>query len=140
MTSEVMTHVGALVEAHLRSDGPIADRLVGLASEAAARIAENHAIARDLVLELVRTEARPEDPSPYLAEVHAPVRAVLADGQRRGEVRSDLDAGFLAEMVVGALNAAVTQWLSDPHYPIEERLPRAAAFVWDAVRARPAED
>ena len=55
-------------------------------------------------------------------------------GQARGEIRTDEDARFLAEMVVGALNAAVTHWLSDPDYPIAERLPRAAQFVWEAIR------
>jgi hypothetical protein len=68
--------------------------------------------------------------------VHEPVTAALEAGQRRGEVRTDLDAQFLSEMVVGALNATVTHWLADPNYPIAERLPRAAAFVWEAVRAQ----
>ena len=36
------------------------------------------------------------------------------------------DAVFLAEMVLGMLNATITQWLSDPEYPIADQLPRAA--------------
>jgi AcrR family transcriptional regulator len=136
MTSEVLTYVGSLVEAHLRADLPIGGQLVGLARDAGGQIAENHHIARDVVLELIRMEARPEDTSPYLASVHEPVTAALEAGQRRGEVRTDLDAQFLSEMVVGALNATVTHWLADPNYPIAERLPRAAAFVWEAVRAQ----
>ena len=135
MTSEVVAYVGSLVETHLGGELPIGRQLVGLARDAGEQIAENHHIARDVVLELVRMEARPEDTSPYLARVHEPVTAVLKAGQRRGEVRSDLDAQFLSEMVVGALNATVTHWLADPTYPIAERLPRAAAFVWEAVRA-----
>jgi AcrR family transcriptional regulator len=136
MTSEVVAYVGSLVEAHLQSELPIGDQLVGLARDAGEQIAEHQPIARDVVLELVRIEARPEDTAPYLARVHEPVTAVLEIGQQRGEVRSDLAAEFLSEMVVGALNATVVHWLSDPNYPIAERLPRAAAFVWEAVRAQ----
>ena len=140
MTNEVVAYVGSLVEAHLHGNRSIGDQLVGLARDAGEQIAENHHIARDVVLELVRMEARPEDTAPYLGSVHAPVTAALEAGQKRGEVRSDLDAQFMSEMVVGALNAAVTHWLSDPNYPIAERLPRAAAFVWEAVRAEAATD
>lgn len=138
MTSEVFTYVGSLIEAHLGGERPIGRQLVGLARDAGEQIAENHHIARDVVLELVRMEARPEEPSPYLARLHQPVTAALEAGQMRGEVRSDLDAQFLSEMVVGALNATVTHWLADPNYPIAERLPRAAAFVWEAVRVEAA--
>ena len=138
MTSEVFTYVGSLIEAHLGGERPIGRQLVGLARDAGEQIAENHHIARDVVLELVRMEARPEEPSPYLARLHQPVTAALEAGQKRGEVRSDLDAQFLSEMVVGALNATVTHWLADPNYPIAERLPRAAAFVWEAVRVEAA--
>ncbi len=137
MTSQVVDYVGSLVESHLSGDLPIGEQLEGLATDAGQQIAENQHIARDVVLELVRMEASPEDPSPYLARVHEPVTAALAAGQARGEVRRDLDTEFLSEMVVGALNAAVTHWLSDPRYPIAERLPRAAAFVWEAIRVAP---
>ncbi len=75
--------------------------------------------------------------------------ARTADGQRRvdekghrfidegGEVSREQDASLLAEMVVGMLNAPVAHWLSNPDYPIEERLPQAGAFAWQAIRRRP---
>lgn len=134
MTSEVVSYVGALADAHLSGDAPIRDQLVGLAADAGAQIAENRGIARDVVLDLVRTNTRPDDTTPYLGRIHEPVAAMLERGQARGEIRGDDDAEFLAEMVVGALNATVTHWLSDPDYPIAERLPRAAQFVWEAIR------
>lgn len=137
MTSDVVSYVGLLLDANLRSELPIGEQLVGLAADAGSQIEQNHRIARDLVLELVRTEARPDDPPPYLARVHAPVAELLEVGQQRGEVRTDLDRDFLSEMVVGALNATVTHWLADASYPIAERLPRAAAFIWEAIRAKP---
>jgi hypothetical protein len=62
--------------------------------------------------------------------------AVLREGQETGDVRADLDATFLAEMVVGALHVGVTNWLVDPGYPLEERLLQTAAFIREAIQAR----
>ncbi len=137
MTGEVLEYVGELVERHLAGEGSIGEQLVGLAEDAARQIADNHGLARDVVLEFVRTESRPEDTAPYLARLQGPVADTLRRGQERGDVRQDEDPGFLAEMVLGALNAPVAHWLADPEYPIAERLPRAAAFVWGAIRQRP---
>jgi AcrR family transcriptional regulator len=135
MTSEIADHVGHLVEQHLDGPGSIRARLAGLAEDAARQIGETHQVARDVMLELVRTEGRPENTSPYLTRVHDPLRGMLEEGQRSGEVRSDEDAAFLAEMVLGALNTALTNWLADPNYPVAERLPRAAHFICDAIGA-----
>lgn len=135
MTGEVLEYVGELVERHLAGEGSIGEQLVGLAEDAARQIADNHGLARDVVLEFVRTESRPEDTAPYLARLQGPVAETLRRGQERGDVRRDEDAEFLAEMVLGALNAPVAHWLADPDYPIAERLPRAAAFVWEAIRS-----
>jgi hypothetical protein len=60
---------------------------------------------------------------------------MLREGQTRGEVRGDHDAAFLAQMVVGMLNAPVTRWLADPETPIGRELVAAARFAWDAIRA-----
>ncbi len=136
MTGEVLEYVGELVERHLEGGGSIGDQLVGLAEDAARQIADNHGLARDVVLEFVRRESRPEDTVPYLTRLQGPVADTLRRGQERGDVRRDEDAEFLAEMVLGALNAPVAHWLADPNYPIAERLPRAAAFVWEAIRIR----
>ena len=135
MTSEIADHVGHLVERHLAGPGSIRVRLAGLAEDAAHQIGETHQVARDVMLELVRTEGRPENTSPYLARVHDPLREMLEEGQRSGEIRSDEDAVFLSEMVLGALNTALTNWLADPNYPVAERLPRAAQFICDAIGA-----
>ena len=62
--------------------------------------------------------------------------ARILEGQRRGEVRGDLDAAFLAEIVIGALNVSVTHWLVDPEYPLEERMRQTAAFLTEAIQPR----
>lgn len=140
LAGEVVDHLQGLIdEAFSRSDSA-RERLIGVARTAGERIHENHGVARHVVLELVRTESRPGDEPPYLARVHEPVAAMLREGQERGEVRRDHDAAFLAQMVVGMLNAPVTRWLADPERPIGRELERAARFAWDAIRASEARD
>ena len=136
MTSEVVAYLQQIIEAELKQSGSAEARLVGLAGTAAAQIHAHEGIARDVVLELVRTRGRPDDTTPYLEQVFESVEGLLRDGQAGGEVRSDETAGFLTQMVVGMLNATITRWLADPGYPIEDELPRAARFAWDAVRER----
>jgi AcrR family transcriptional regulator len=135
MTSEVADALSLTVEQHLGRPGTIRQRVIGLAEDAASQIQATQMIARDVMLTLVRSEGRPENSSPYLQRVYQPLCEVLEEGQAQGEISSTEDPMFLAEMVLGGLNIALTNWLADPNYPIAERLPRAAAFLCDAMGA-----
>lgn len=134
MTTEVFDHLQALIEAHLLRPGSAQERIVAFADHAAADAHAARGVARDLVLELVRTRGKPGEAPPYLERVFAPFTKTLREGQRTGDVRDDLDAHFLAEMVLGALNATVINWMNDPNYPLEQRLRQAAAFIGEAIR------
>lgn len=138
MTTEVFDHLQALIQQHLLRPGTAQDRIVDFAERAAHNAAAARGVARDLVLELMRTRGRPSEAPPYLERIFAPVTRTLRDGQRRGEVRTDLDAAFLAEMVLGALNAPFINWMNDPDYPLERRLRQAAVFIGEAIRPRTA--
>lgn len=142
MTTEVVDFLQALLERQFApaTGAPVRERLTSFVRYAVNEIAETRGVARDVLLELVRSEATPGEPPPYLARVHEPFEKLLREGQERGEVRRDREAPFLAEMVVGVLNSAVTNWLANADYPIEERLPQAADFAWDALRRRPEAD
>jgi hypothetical protein len=91
-------------------------------------------LARDVLLELLRTRAGTGEAVPYLARVHDAFTRILREGQDKGEVRTDADAAFLAEMVVGAFNAAVINWMRDARYPLEQRFRQVAGFIGDAIR------
>jgi len=138
MTSEVFSFLGFAIEQQLKASGGTRERLARLAAEAADGIGESRGLAREVLLELVRSTARPGDVPPYLEQVHEPFAAVMAEGQERGEVRTDLDAHYLAEMAVGLFNTAITNWISDPDYPVEERLRLTAAFIGEAIEPRSA--
>jgi AcrR family transcriptional regulator len=137
MTTEVLATLETMLKEEFAAADATQDRLTGFVARAAERIAETRGLARDVLLELVRAEYEPGGQLPYVARIHEPIVAMLRSGQDRGEVRGDQDASFLAEMVVGMLNATITNWLSDPDYPIERRLRQAAQFAWEAVRAAP---
>ena len=140
MTTEVFDHLQELIAQHLLRPGTAQERLAGFAERAAQDASAARGVARDLVLELMRTRGRPGETPPYLERISAPIAKTLREGQRSGEVRTDLDAAFLAEMVLGALNAPFINWMNDPDYPLEQRLRQAAVFIGEAIRpttARP---
>lgn len=134
MTTEVFQHLQELIEQYLLRPGSAQDRILAFAERAASDAQAARGVARDVVLELMRTSARPGEAPPYLARIFAPIVKTIREGQRKREVREDLDAGFLAEMVLGALNATFINWMGDPNYPLEQRLRQAAAFIGEAIR------
>jgi AcrR family transcriptional regulator len=136
MTSEVSERLQTLLDEQLERAASAQERIRGFADAAARELEQSRGLAHDVMLELMQTAARPGKAIPYLTRVHEPFAAILREGQERREVRDDLDAAFLAEMVVGAFNAAVTNWLNDPGYPVEERLCQAADFIGEAIQAR----
>ena len=135
MTNMVVIHLQGLLDQELERETDTRSRLIGFARAAAGDIGQARGIARDVILTMVRSETVGGEP-PYLVRVHQPFAEMLREGQRSGEVREDLSENFLAEMVVGMLNATVTGWLADPSYPIEKQICQAADFAWEAVRAR----
>ena len=138
ITDQVVAALEGLIEEHLREEATVAEQLEGLSRNAASLISEQQKVAREVMLEMLRASSRPEDAAPYLASLRRPIATMIDRGQKRGEVRDDLEAEFLAEMVLGALHATLTQWLSDESYPIVARLPRAASFICEAIRAESA--
>jgi len=64
---------------------------------------------------------------------------LIEQGQRAGEMRNDYDAAFLAQMAVGMMNSAITNWLANPDYPVESGLVDAAEFALVTLRPEPDE-
>ncbi len=137
MTGEVVTHLQRLLDQAIDDEERgIRAQFAGLADHAANEIEQARAIAREVMLTIVGSETKPGETAPYLVQVHEPFAAIVRTGQERGEVRTDLDAEFLAEMVIGIFNATITNWLADPQYPIEKRIRQAADFATQAIQPR----
>lgn len=136
MTREASDHVEGMVARQLERAVSTQERILGFAVGVATDIGQAEGLAREVVLELLGSSARPGEAYPYLARAHAPFSELLRQGQRRGEIRADLDADFLSEMVLASLNVAVVHWIVDVAYPLEARLRQTVAFVNQAIEPR----
>jgi AcrR family transcriptional regulator len=116
-------------------------RLVRVFTALGEHLSETSELTRDLVLHLMRATpagAAAAAGSPQLSTLQAALGSLLREGQAQGDVRSDHDAGFLTELVVGAYCMIVIQWAKDPSYPLRERLEQTARFLGEAVAPRAA--
>lgn len=133
MTREVSERLQELVAEQIPRRASAQQKIRAFGERAADEIEASLGVARDVLLELLSTSSRPGEAFAYLASAYAPFVEIVAEGQRRGEVRTDHEASFLAEMVVGAFNAAAIQWINDPRYPLAERLRRTGVFIGEAI-------
>ncbi len=136
MTGEVVDHLHAMTVESLGGEGDAIDRLRDFVARAARDISENRDTARETLLEFVRLDGTPAGPHPYLERLFEPFVDLLGEGQREGSIRTDHPASFLGQMTVGMLNSAITSWLANPDYPVEEGLHAATDFAIETLRPR----
>jgi AcrR family transcriptional regulator len=134
MTGEVFEYLHTMTSEHLEGEGSSSEKLRAFISAAAEGISAGRGIARDVLLEFMRSDATPKGPHPYLERLFEPFVALIEQGQRTGEMRNDYDAAFLAQMTVGMMNSAITNWLANPDYPVETGLVEAAEFALISLR------
>ncbi len=140
MTGEVFEYLHGLTTQHLEGDGTSSEKLRNFISSAAEGIATSRGMARDVLLEFLRSDATPDGPHPYLQRLIDPFVALIEEGQSRGEMRTDYDATFLAQMAVGMLNSAITNWLTNPDYPVESGLVEVTEFTLKTLSSSPHSD
>ena len=134
MADEVVEALHAMTSADLEGPGAPDEKLRRFVTSAAESIRANRGIARDVLLEFIRTDASPNGPPPYLERLMQPFIALVDEGQRAGQMRTDRSAEFLAQMAGGMMNSAITNWLADPTYPVEEGLVEAAEFTIETLK------
>jgi AcrR family transcriptional regulator len=137
MTGEVVEHLHAMTVESLVGKGSAIGRLRRFIARAAEDISASRGAARETLLEMMRLDATPDGPHPYLERLFEPFVDLIAEGQRAGEIRTDRDAAFLTQMAVGMLNSAITNWLANPDYPVEEGLVEAAEFAIETLCRQP---
>lgn len=87
---------------------------------------DQHRLLRILVAETIRT---PSGASDGLSSMRALFRADIADGQVRGDVRTDYDAATLADAVLGLYSSVLLFWTTEADYPVAQRLRDAGALA-----------
>jgi AcrR family transcriptional regulator len=140
MTGEVFETLHAMTTEHLDGPGSSLSKLRAFVAAAADGISANRGIARDVLLEVLRSDATPDEPHPYLERLFEPFANLIAEGQRSGEMRDDYEAAFLAQMAFGMMNSAITNWLANPDYPVERGLKDAADFSLNTLRPERSHD
>lgn len=136
MTREVSARLEALVNEQLARDDSTQDRISAFASRVAEEILLVQGLAYDVMIELMQAGVRSGDVAPHVQGVLPCFTTLIREGQRAGDVRRDRDAEFLAEIVIGALNTAITNWLDDREYPLADRLQQTASFMGEAISPR----
>ncbi len=137
MTGEVFEYLHAMTSEHLDRPGSAGEKLRAFISSATEGITASRGVARDVLLEFMRSDATPAGPHPYLERLFEPFVRLIEEGQAAGEFRADYDATFLAQMAVGMMNSAITNWLADPEYPVETGLVEAAEFALNTLSTNP---
>ena len=140
MTGEIFEYLHVLTTQHLEGEGASSEKLRSFIGSAAEGIAASRGVARDVLLEFMRSDATPDGPHPYLQRLIDPFVALVEEGQRSGEMRTDYPASFLAQMAVGMLNSAITNWLTNPDYPVETGLVEVTEFTLKTLGAGPIPD
>jgi len=134
MTAEVFEHLQALVDEQIARPVSTQDQLLGFAERVAEEISRARNLAHDVLLGLMQIGLRRGDASPHLSGIRSPFAGLFVAGQANGHVRRDYDPEFLAEVVIGALNGAITNWLNDPDYPLADRLRETATLMGEAIQ------
>ena len=137
MAGEVFETLHAMTAQHLEGPGSSVKKLRRFIASTTDSIASSRGVARDVFLEFLKSDATPDEPHPYLDRLVGPFVDLVAEGQKRGEFRTDHGAAFLAQMAVGMMNSAITSWLADPEYPVEAGLADATEFAIQTLRAKP---
>ena len=137
MTEEVFAQLELLMSEVLSQPGTPQERIRRFARRVADETLAVRGLAKDVLLELHQIGVQSGDVAPHLAGMREPFERMLREGQQGRTVRDDLDAEFLAEFVIGALNTTVTNWLIQTHYPLAVRLDQAASLLVEAIEPRP---
>ncbi len=136
VTAEVLEYLQGILDEEFAQEATTQERIIAFSDRVAVEILDVRKLAHDTLLGLIRTGTDSGQVAPHTSKIHAPFASMLREGQQKGEVRDDYDATFLAEIVIGALNASITNWLSDYEYPLADRLRETAVFMGEAIEWR----
>jgi len=125
------------VEEVRKQPGDFATRLVLLFERTAERTLEKGPRMRELIGAMMAL-AFPERAGSDDRRIRLAFRGLLEDGVARGELRGDVDADTLLEVVVGAWYSMFFSWVHFDDYPLRERATRAARFLAQSLVEDPA--
>jgi AcrR family transcriptional regulator len=88
-------------------------------------------LIKQTINDLAHNDERVAQRYPHLRNL---LRALIAEGQARGEVRDDFSAELLAQIVSSAIDSVTVNWVYDPAYPVKEHLLELADYFASTLR------
>ena len=135
MAGDVFEHFRSIVEDQLGQDTDTQRRLVGVATKGARLVEQAPELTRSVLLEVLASPTATQT-GDGVNGIHDRMAELVRKGQQRGDVRTDHDAEFLAEMLVSSINGTMTRWIHDPTYPLRQRMNDCVVFLAEALRPK----
>ena len=126
----------AILEAARREGGTTAQQLERFFALVATEIERCGPMQRSLVLEVIRLVHDDDTNVEKSRQLYGAFGALLRDGVRAGDTTTAYPVTVLSEIVVGAFNTLMLNWLGIEDYPFRARATAMARFLADALRAR----
>lgn len=133
MVERMMERFERRVAEQLQRPASTMDRLQDFFLYSLQAIERDRDLARLLLIESFNGRGDLALQRERLRRVHRSLETLLRDGIARGDVRTDFALPLLVDMVAGAFNQVVLGWLTDPKYPLGERLHQAARLIGETV-------
>ena len=102
-----------------RSDEPVPRRLVGVFDDIATTLVDSGETYREMIGEMMAAaDYGAQRGSPF----HDTFVELVKDGLARGEIHTRHDPQIVADIIVGSLSGALTNWRGDTTYSLETNL------------------
>lgn len=135
--SEVLVYgIEQLAAAVLPLDVPTAERFRILFQRAWEGVAANKELSHYAVIESIVTPRDTGLRRDLSRRSRKAFASLIADGRRRGDVRTDFDTSLLARIAVAALAECMLSWGLDSDHPLEEDLETTARFLAETICLR----
>jgi AcrR family transcriptional regulator len=132
-----LSKVQAAADAAITSPLPIREFLLKLALEASSQPARSPSTVRALL----QANLSSEPVRVVMREIHAQATQLLAQiiavGQQRGEIRDDLPAADIAQVVRQSFLGAMLLWSLYGDESLEVRIERVLRVLWDGLAPAP---
>jgi len=138
---DVFSRFRRLVDEQLARRVTSVERLHGFATRSAALVRRAPEMTRRVLVAVLRS-ARPGEAGAELASMQADFAQLLRRGRDDAaaakDVPDDLDIDLAAEILVSVVIGAMTHWINDPDYPLEDRLCASFSLLADRLLTRDA--
>lgn len=130
---DVFSRFRRLVDEQLDRPVSTLERLDGFAERSAALVRRAPEMTRRVLMAVLRT-SRPGEAGAELASMQADFTRLLEKG-REGvrDIPGDLDLDLASEILVSVVIGAMTHWINDPAYPLEQRLRQTLSLLGDRL-------